>query len=364
VRAIEYTDALELWVKLPYTFSQIFTVEAEAVKRRYSSRQFQESGYITSQFGSGVNRAEAEMLTGLLISDTLSIPLEDHVITTLSDVTRSLEAGEKLTDLRLFTFNWSRSGNRNRLEAVYQGSSSLSKSNSMEYASPQEFLTKMRGLSVFIINNLVGGDLQGYEGYNLSTATAPAPVPANFTKIDRVVTQGGVPAGGFYVGPVISQREYESVMKQNPSAVKNPAQPVNNVSIKDAMEFCNRMSIRDGLDPAYLIEYTERDMYQRPALQGVTLDNFASGYRLANTGEWRYAGSRIEDMGKFPEYIFDGAFEKAKTGPAGTSNRALFIAKGVAPTQIPVFEVKHLGFSPVIRVVRPIFDYWKYTSGQ
>ena len=52
-----------------------------------------------------------------------------------------------------------------------------------------------------------------------------------------------------------------------------------NVSIMDAMTFCNQLSIRDGLEPAYIIE---RDLTSVTA----GIDNFASGYRLATTAEF------------------------------------------------------------------------------
>jgi hypothetical protein len=223
--------------------------------------------------------------------------------------------------------------------------------------------------------------------------------------------------GGFHIMTApVSQREYENLMKKNPSLVKNPARPVNNVSIIDAMIYCNQMSIRDGLEPAYVIEYEAKNRSWSTGLKyhdynSVTIDSFASGYRLATTEEWRYARAQVEGMGVQAEYVYDGnfvqavnnveivritgaydrtrAYDAARTmvadkesnvGPAVWLDLgpALWLDDGsieyktamkvlgsyqevLSKTESGVNTVR---VTPVIRVMRPIFDYWKYTSGQ
>lgn len=54
--------------------------------------------------------------------------------------------------------------------------------------------------------------------------------------------------------------------------------PVNNVSWRDAVEFCNRLSQREGLEPCYRIEGEE-----------VEWNRAAGGYRLLTEAEWEYA---------------------------------------------------------------------------
>jgi hypothetical protein len=274
------------------------------------------------------------------------------------------------------------------------------------------------------------------EAYDLSTAVAPAPVPANFIQIKSISSpQGTASMGGFHIATTpVTQREYEAVMKQNPSLVKNPTQPVNNVSAIDAMMYCNHLSIRDGLEPAYLIEYegAHRDWLwgiQEERITSVTLDRFASGYRLPTTEEWKYASGRIDQllieldddsawdrytftqisvMGGKAEYIFDGAFEQVEfvSNSAGDRRRATYIGwdsdftieSELMPllagsreynvgravkyyeqdlgevdtgtfriaadrTRIPIMGHR-VRVAPVIRPIRPVFDYWKYTSGQ
>jgi hypothetical protein len=250
---------------------------------------------------------------------------------------------------------------------------------SIEFGSTQEFLTKMRGLSMFMMMRLTSPneEILGLQGYDLSTAVAPAPVPANFVQLKRISSpQRGAPMGGFYISAApVSQREYENMMKKNPSLVKNPAQPVNNVSIIDAMIFCNQMSIRDGLEPAYTIENHKSYSLKTEdgTISDVTLDTFASGYRLLTTDEWRYARAQVEGMGDTGEYVFDGEFIFApsevaaqRVGPPPYAKFLKADKNAVSDGIVPRNETggTRWGAAPVIRVVRPIFDYWKYTSGQ
>jgi hypothetical protein len=238
----------------------------------------------------------------------------------------------------------------------------------------------MRGLSLFILKNAANPDkdIWGLNNYNLSTAVAPAPVPANFHHLKRISSQqGSAPMGGFHIATApVTQREYESIMKQNPSMAKNPDNPVTNVSIIDAMMYCNQISIRDGLEPAYIIEYTgaHKDWLwgiQEEVIDRVTFDRYASGYRLPTTDEWSYASNNsIEGMGVPPEYVFDGAFEGRVEGiRLEDRRRATYMgldSDSVVSGKIPLLvgSIEDTRVTPVIRPIRPVFDYWKYTSGE
>jgi len=95
--------------------------------------------------------------------------------------------------------------------------------------------------------------------------------------------QHWVTVGAFYISKYeVTQREYEQIMGNNPSYSKDPSLPVENVSWFDAVEYCNRLSIREGLNPVYTI--TGAGLYQV-----VTWDHEANGYRLPIEAEWEYA---------------------------------------------------------------------------
>lgn len=92
-------------------------------------------------------------------------------------------------------------------------------------------------------------------------------------------TQHAVHVSPFYVDPFeVTQKDYEAVMGQTPSAHKGGRLPVENVTWLDCVRYCNALSAKKGLEPAYTVSG-----------EAVTWNRKAGGYRLLTEAEWEYA---------------------------------------------------------------------------
>jgi formylglycine-generating enzyme required for sulfatase activity len=78
----------------------------------------------------------------------------------------------------------------------------------------------------------------------------------------------------------VTQREYDSLMNVNPSNFKHDHKPVQNISWFDAVRFCNKWSIKDGLTPVYGFDKDTNAVWIRFQ---------HDGYRLPTEAEWEYA---------------------------------------------------------------------------
>ena len=112
-----------------------------------------------------------------------------------------------------------------------------------------------------------------------------------------------------------TQKMWLEVMENNPSNFKGDNRPVEMITWWNALEFCNKLSEKYGLEPVYDLSKSSQGILMIKELSGETVypdvANFKNteGFRLPTEVEWEWfasGGQKALDEGTF-DYTYSGS---------------------------------------------------------
>ncbi len=140
------------------------------------------------------------------------------------------------------------------------------------------------------------------------------PIPAGSIELcdDRTKQKWTVHLPDFYIAAYpVTQDLFSEIMKASPSVFKGENRPVETVSWKEAVLFCNALSELAQLQPCYAMDSHGEE---------ISFNANAEGYRLPTEAEWEYAckagttGIRYGELDKIAWYRGNAGGETHEVG--------------------------------------------------
>jgi formylglycine-generating enzyme required for sulfatase activity len=175
----------------------------------------------------------------------------------------------------------------------------------------------------------------------LAFSAAPLFAQADMVLVEGGTFQMGSATGGsderpvhevtlrsFYMGKYeVTQKEWAEIMGNNPGTFKSDTLPVENISWYEAVEYCNKLSLKEGLTPAY-----------RGSGDAITCGFDASGYRLPTEAEWEYA-ARGGNKDAIPYEYSGGNNPDAAAWYSGNSGNRTRPAGTKQPNSLGIYDM-------------------------
>lgn len=153
----------------------------------------------------------------------------------------------------------------------------------------------------------------------ISTSMASIPAGTITLRDDRIQRKWEVELPSFLLSRFpVTQEWYTALTGISPSAIKGDQLPVESVSWKDAVTFCNRLSEQTGLDSCYSVGEDGETIVFHPE---------ANGYRLPTEDEWEYAcraGTTGIHYGELDDIAWYKANSEGTTHAVGTKQPNAF----------------------------------------
>ena len=123
----------------------------------------------------------------------------------------------------------------------------------------------------------------------------------------------------------VTQKEYRDVTGYSPSYFSGDNRPVEQVNWFDAIEYCNALSWKEGLEPCYLINGSN-----------VTFAFWANGYRLPTEAEWEFAARGGNNSNG---YTYSGSDSLENVAWYGNPNDETHNIKEKKPNELGLYDM-------------------------
>ena len=107
----------------------------------------------------------------------------------------------------------------------------------------------------------------------------------------------------------VTQSLYFDITNEDPSTIKGDRHPVESVTWKEAICFCNSLSLQVGLKTCYILKEKSEE---------IILDVTANGFRLPTEAEWEYACKAGTSQSRYGELNNVAWFKNNSNGTTHT----------------------------------------------